>query len=369
MGRASLAERAESEPLPLEELRAFADIFARIKRDYVEPVADKTLLGHAMRGMVAGLDPHSAYLTPEALETLDAASRGEFGGLGLEVEVADGFVKVITPLDATPAAGAGIKPGDVILRLDGKPLAGITLSEVVKRLRGEPGTAVTLTIRRAVAPGPFEITLARALIKVASVKHRILETGYGYLRVRHFHSGTGEALYDAVSELEETNGDPLAGLVLDLRNNPGGVLAAAVAVADAFLDSGMIVYTEGRVAHAQRKFHARPLDVLEGAPLVVLVNGATASAAEIVAGALKDHRRAIILGSRTFGKGSVQTILPLPDGSALKLTTARYITPSGTAIQAAGIVPDRVLDDVRVTGLKRPARRRRSWSLSYTVSC
>jgi len=354
LGQGVLAERDETtEALPLEELRAFTEIFAKIKRDYVEPIDDETLLENAIRGMLAGLDPHSAYLVPEDYKDLQAGTSGEFGGLGIEVGMEDGFVKVIAPIDDTPAERAGVQAGDLIVRLDDTPVKGMSLSDAVKVMRGKPGTKITLTILREGEEKPVKVTITRDIIKVASVKHRMLEPGYGYIRVTQFQSRTGEDLEEAVDALMEENGGRLKGAVLDLRNNPGGVLSAAVAVSDAFLEKGIIVYTEGRLEDAKLRFNAKPKDILDGAPLVVLVNSGSASASEIVAGALQDHKRAIVIGAKTFGKGSVQTILPMENGSALKLTTARYFTPSGTSIQATGIVPDITLDDVEVSSVTR----------------
>lgn len=352
LGQGVLAER-ENRPqgLPLEELRTFTEIFAKIKRDYVEPVEDKVLLENAIRGMLSGLDPHSAYLVPDDYKDLQAGTSGEFGGLGIEVGMEDGFVKVISPIDDTPAQRAGIQAGDLIVRLDDVPVKGMSLGEAVKIMRGKPGTKITLTVLREGEQKPLKITITRDVIKVASVKSRMLDPGYGYVRISQFQSRTGEDLEKAVDDLRRENGAPLKGAVLDLRNNPGGVLSAAVAVSDAFLTKGIIVYTEGRLEDAQLKFNAKPKDLLDGAPLVVLVNGGSASASEIVAGALQDHKRAIVMGTQTFGKGSVQTILPMENGSALKLTTARYFTPRGTSIQAAGITPDIVLDNLKVASV------------------
>jgi C-terminal peptidase (prc) len=341
VGHGVLAERAgQQSTLPLEELRAFTDVFGRIQNDYVEAVDEKTLLESAIRGMLAGLDPHSAYLNEEELKELQIGTTGEFGGLGIEVSMEDGFVKVVSPIDDTPAQRAGVKPGDLIIRLDDTPVKGLTLNDAVKLMRGKPGTDIMLTIVREGEEKPLKVTITRAVIKVRSVKQQILDDGFGYLRITQFQANTGESLKEAVEKLKEENKGQLKGLVLDLRNNPGGVLNAAVAVSDAFLEKGLVVYTEGRVEDARLKFNATPNDMLKGAPMVVLVNGGSASASEIVAGALQDHKRAIIMGEKTFGKGSVQTILPLKNGSALKLTTARYYTPSGRSIQAEGIAPD-----------------------------
>ncbi len=334
--------------VPLKELRTFTQVFAKIKSDYVEPVEDKTLIENAIQGMVSGLDPHSAYLDPDAYRELQVGTSGEFGGLGIEVTMEGGFVKVVAPIDDTPAQRAGIKAGDLIIRIDDTPVKGMTLMEAVKRMRGKPGTKITLTIVREGEEKPLKITLTRAVIHVKSVKHKMLEPGFGYVRITQFQSHTGENLRKAIGELRRESDGGLKGVVLDLRNNPGGVLNEAVAVADAFLTKGLIVYTKGRVEEAKLEFKATPPDILKGAPMVVLVNGGSASASEIVAGALQDHRRAIVAGTRTFGKGSVQTIFPMSNGGALKLTTALYYTPSGRSIQAEGIEPDIVIPPVKV---------------------
>ena len=326
--------------LPLDELRTFAEVFGRIKSDYVEGVDDKELLESAIRGMLSGLDPHSSYLDSEAYRELQVGTSGEFGGLGIEVGMEDGFVKVIAPIDDTPAQRAGLEAGDLIIRIDEKPVKGMSLNDAVNIMRGKPGTRIVLTILRSGADRPFKVDLVRDIIHVASVKKRILEPGYGYVRISHFQSRTTEDLLSALNELEGKDDGGLKGLVLDLRNNPGGVLNSAVAVSDAFLVGGIIVYTKGRVEDSELQFKAGPDDVLKGAPIVVLVNGGSASASEIVAGALQDHKRAIIMGSPTFGKGSVQTIVPIDNSTGLKLTTARYYTPSGRSIQAQGIEPD-----------------------------
>jgi carboxyl-terminal processing protease len=349
LGEGVLAGKNDTETLPLEDLRTFTEIFAKIKNDYVEPIEDKALLENAIRGMLAGLDPHSAYLVPEDYKELQAGTSGEFGGLGIEVGMEDGFVKVISPIDDTPADRAGVKAGDLIIRLDDTPVKGMALSDAVKIMRGKPGTDIVLTIVRDGEDKPLSITITRDVIRVTSVKSRMLDPGYGYVRISQFQSRTGDNLREALEKLEEESGGPLKGLVLDLRNNPGGVLSAAVSVSDAFIKDGIIVYTEGRLDDAKLKFNAKPTDILNGAPMVVLVNGGSASASEIVAGALQDHQRAIIMGGKTFGKGSVQTILPMDNGSALKLTTAKYYTPSGTSIQATGISPDIELENLKIT--------------------
>ena len=351
IGHGVLAQKPEpAQALPLEELRAFTDVFTRIKRDYVEPVDDKTLLEHAIRGMLAGLDPHSSYLDDDAYKDLQTSTSGEFGGLGIEVGMEDGFVKVIAPIDDTPAFRAGVKAGDLIIRLDETPVKGLSLNDAVKLMRGKPGSEITLTIVREKEEKPLRISLKRDIIQVKSVKSRSLEKGYGYVRITQFQSHTGEDIVSAVEALiKENNKENLYGMVLDLRNNPGGVLNAAVSVSDAFLEKGLIVYTEGRIEDSKLQFKATPRDVLNGAPMVVLINGGSASASEIVAGALQDHKRAVIMGTQSFGKGSVQTILPLPSNtSAIKLTTARYYTPSGRSIQADGIKPDIPLEQLKL---------------------
>lgn len=352
IGQGVFADRQQSDvKLPLEELRSFSDVFSRIKNDYVEPVEDKELLESAIRGMLAGLDPHSSYLDQDQFKELQVGTTGEFGGLGIEVGMEDGFVKVIAPIDDTPAQAAGVQAGDLVIRLDDTPVKGLSLSEAVKIMRGKPGTDITLTIVREGEEKPLKITITRAVIKVKSVKSRMLEEGFGYVRVSQFQAKTADNLIAAIEKLEKKEG-PMKGMVLDLRNNPGGVLNGAVAVSDAFLEKGLIVYTEGRVPDSRLRFNATPDDVLHGAPLVVLVNQGSASASEIVAGALQDHRRAIVVGTQTFGKGSVQTIVPLNNKTAVKLTTARYYTPSGRSIQAEGIVPDIELENVRLAAVE-----------------
>jgi len=358
LGEGVLAGKNETETLPLEDLRTFTEIFAKIKNDYVEPIEDKALLENAIRGMLAGLDPHSAYLVPEDYRELQAGTSGEFGGLGIEVGMEDGFVKVISPIDDTPADRAGVEAGDLVIRLDDTPVKGMALSDAVKIMRGKPGTDIVLTIVRDGEDAPLKITITRDVIRVTSVKSRMLDPGYGYVRISQFQSRTGDNLQEALAKLEDTAGGPLKGLILDLRNNPGGVLSAAVSVSDAFLKDGIIVYTEGRLDDAKLKFNAKPTDILDGAPMVVLVNGGSASASEIVAGALQDHQRAIIMGQKTFGKGSVQTILPMDNGSALKLTTAKYYTPSGVSIQAKGISPDIELENLTLANADTPVTTR-----------
>jgi len=351
-----------SSPLPIEELRAFTEVFGRVKSDYVEPVDDKKLITAAINGMLTGLDPHSAYLDQDAFKELQVGTQGEFGGLGIEVGMEDGFVKVVSPIDDSPAFRAGIKPGDLIVKLDEMSVKGMTLNEAVKRMRGKPNTKITLTIVRKGEQNPVIVTLTRAIIKIRSVKYKLLEPDYAYFRVTQFQEHTGETLAKAITHLFEQNDEPMKGIVLDLRNDPGGLLNGAVAVSSAFLPKGsLVVYTDGRTEDSKMHLKAIPEDYVRGrskhdylaklpaqiktVPMVVLVNGGSASASEIVAGALQDHKRAIIMGQQTFGKGSVQTILPLGNNTAIKLTTARYFTPSGRSIQAKGITPDIPLDD------------------------
>jgi len=350
-GNAEIATDAEA--LPYEDLRTFTEIFGRIKRDYVEPVSDKKLLEDAVRGMLSGLDPHSAYLVAEEYQELKEGTTGQFGGLGIEVTMENGFIKVVSPIDDTPAQKAGIKTGDLIIKIDDQPVKGMSLTDAVKKMRGEPGSKIVLTIVREGEEAPLKFTLARDIIKVKSVKSRLLEKGYGYVRISSFQSGTGDALKAALAALKKENGGNLKGLVLDLRNNPGGVLNAAVEVSDAFLKSGLIVYTEGRIENSEMRFNAAPDDLIDGAPIVVLINAGSASASEIVAGALQDQKRAVIMGEKSFGKGSVQTILPTSNGAAVKLTTARYYTPSGRSIQAEGIEPDIPLARVKLETLDK----------------
>ncbi len=354
IGQGVLAERdnAKLTPLPLDDLRTFTEVFGKIKSDYVETTDDSDLLENAIRGMLTGLDPHSTYLDPEAYKELRVGTSGKFGGLGIEVGMENGFVKVISPIDDTPAQRAGMQTGDLIIRIDDTPVKGLSLSDAVKLMRGEPGSKILLTVVRESEDKPFKVSITRAVIKVNSVKSRMLDPGFGYVRISQFQSNTGENIINAVSGLKKEYKANLKGLIIDLRNNPGGVLNAAVAVSDAFLEDGLIVYTEGRVNDSEMKFKATPTDIVKGAPIVVLVNGGSASASEIVAGALQDHKRAIIMGTTTFGKGSVQTILPIPNGAALKLTTARYYTPSGRSIQAEGIIPDIKLENVKLTEME-----------------
>lgn len=326
--------------LPIDDLRGFSEVFNMIKRDFVEPIDDKTLLRNAIRGMLGGLDPHSVYLDPESLREINIDSQGEFGGLGLEVTINDGIITVIAPIDNSPAKKAGIQAGDQIVKLDGSPIDGKSLEDVIDLMRGPPGSKVTVTVLRENLESSLDITLKRAIIQLESVQGRLLDDEYGYIQISQFQAGTGSSLRRKIELLIDEIGKPLSGLVLDLRNNPGGTLEGAINVSDLFLTKGVIVSTRGRAPDSTQTFFAKGRDLLRGAPLVVLVNRGSASASEIVAGALQDHGRGLILGARTFGKGSVQTILPMKNGAGLKLTTARYFTPKNRSIQAKGIVPD-----------------------------
>ncbi|MFM9968538.1 MAG: S41 family peptidase [Burkholderiales bacterium] len=346
-------------PLPVDELRTFAEVFGAIKAGYVEPVEDKKLINEAINGMLSGLDPHSSYLDQEAFKELQVGTQGEFGGLGIEVGMEDGFVKVVSPIEDTPAFRAGLKPGDLIIRLDDTPVKGMSLNDAVKRMRGKPKAPIRITIVRKGVENPFEVTLIRDVIRVQSVKSKLVEPGYGWVRVSQFQEHTVETMAKHITALYKDG--PLKGLVLDLRNDPGGLLNGAVGVSAAFLPAkSLVVSTDGRTEDARRKFIASPEDYIRGrgddllrglpagvknVPMVVLVNAGSASASEIVAGALQDHKRATIMGTQTFGKGSVQTIMPLGNSTAIKLTTARYYTPSGRSIQAKGIVPDVIVED------------------------
>ena len=356
----AVADRAARTVLPIEELRAFTEVFGAIKTNYVEPVEDKKLITEAINGMLTGLDPHSAYLDQEAFKELQVGTQGQFGGLGIEVGMEDGFVKVISPIEDTPAFKAGIKPGDLIIKLDEMPVKGMTLTDAVKKMRGKPNTQITLTISRKGETVPVVVTLTRAIIRVQSVKSKTIEPGYVWVRVSQFQEATAENLVKQLDALFRSG--QVKGLVLDLRNDPGGLLHGAVAVSSAFLPAkSLIVSTDGRAEDAKKKFFATPDDYVRGSrgedvlksipsavktvPMVVLVNGGSASASEIVAGALQDHKRATVIGTQTFGKGSVQTIMPLGNNTAIKLTTARYYTPGGRSIQALGITPDLIVED------------------------
>ncbi len=342
------AEEDKKPRTSLQTLRLFAEAYSRIKQNYVESVDDKELIEHAIRGMLEGLDPHSDFLMGDDYLDLKESTHGEFGGLGIEVGTENGFIKVIAPMDDTPAQKAGVKAGDLIIRLDEKPVKGMSLSAAVKLMRGKPGTELMLTILREGEEQPLQIKVVRDIIHVVSVKSRLLEEKFGYIRISNFQIATARNLLEKIEKLQQQADGSLKGLILDLRNNPGGVLTAAVAVSDAFLDHGLIVYTEGRTADSKITYSATANDILDGAPIVVLVNEGSASASEIVAGALQDHRRAVLIGQQTFGKGSVQTVVPVMDGAAIKLTTARYYTPQGRSIQAEGIKPDIELAPVSI---------------------
>ncbi|SDT22176.1 carboxyl-terminal processing protease [Halopseudomonas xinjiangensis] len=339
-------EQAAPAPLPLDELRTFAEVMERIRSAYVEPVDDVTLLNNAIRGMLEGLDPHSDYLDPEDFKGLQDSTSGQFGGLGIEIGLEEGLLRVIAPIDDTPAARAGIQPGDLIMMIDDQPVKGMSLVEAVEKMRGPAGSSVTLTIVRE-GDKPFEVELERAIVKVKSVRTETLDPGYAYLRISQFQTNTGDEVRRSLQRLTSEN--DLKGIVLDLRNNPGGVLQAAVEVTDSFIDEGLIVYTKGRLPNSEMRFSATSNAPAGDVPLVVLINGGSASASEIVAGALQDHGRAIIMGTDSFGKGSVQTVLPLNNDRALKLTTALYYTPDGRSIQAQGIVPDIRVERAKVT--------------------
>ncbi|MEO3428164.1 S41 family peptidase [Pelagibius sp. CAU 1746] len=339
------------------QLKLFSDVFERVRADYVEEVTDQQLIEYAIQGMLSTLDPHSSYLNAESFGDMRVQTKGEFGGLGIEVTMENGFVKVVSPIDDTPAFRAGVKPGDFITHLDGEPILGLTLNEAVEKMRGPVNTDLTVTIRRE-SQEPFDLTITRDVIKIQSVRNRI-EDNVGYIRVTTFNQQTMPGLEKAFTEIKAEAGGDLRGYIVDLRNNPGGLLDQAVEVSDAFIEQGEIVSTRGRVAEDSQRFNATPGDLADGLPVVVLINGGSASASEIVAGALQDHRRAIVMGTRSFGKGSVQTIIPLGLNGAMRLTTARYFTPSGRSIQALGIDPDILVEQATVEQAEaaRPGRR------------
>lgn len=341
-------------PLPLDELRKFTDIFGKIKQDYVEEIDDATLLKYAIRGMLSGLDPHSSYLEPSAFSDLRENTSGSFGGLGIEIGMENGFVKVIAPIDDTPAQKGGIESGDLIIKLDEQLVKGMSLNQAVDTMRGEIGTKITLTIVRSGVRDPIEIDLIRDTIKVTSVKTLPLDDRYGYIRITQFQAQTGDDFAEGLKELN-TQIESLSGLIIDLRNNPGGVLQASVEVADQLLNDGLIVYTQGRSSIAELSFSATPGDSTNGMPIIVLIDGGSASASEILAGALQDHNRAVIMGTQSFGKGSVQNVLALDETHGLKLTTARYYTPNGRSIQAQGISPDIEVNRAKLSDEKQGA--------------
>jgi len=344
------------------QLNLFGDVFERVRADYVEEVSDNKLIEAAINGMLSSLDPHSSYLNAQRFEDMQVQTKGEFGGLGIEVTMENGLVKVVSPIDDTPAFRAGLQAGDYITRLDGEQVMGLTLSEAVERMRGPVGSDISLTIRRKGVEAPIEVKITRAVIKIRSVRGRVEEDA-AYLRITSFTEQTDRELKRTFEKVSDELGDRMTGVIIDLRNNPGGLLDQAVAVSDAFLDKGEIVSTRGRRPDSIQRFNARPGDLAQGRPIIVIINGGSASASEIVAGALQDHRRALILGTRSFGKGSVQTIIPLSGHGAIRLTTARYYTPSGRSIQAKGIEPDIVVERARIEKADEQAQTRNEASL------
>ena len=352
-------ESALASRLPLRELRLFTQVFEQIRLGYVEEVADTQLLENAIAGLLLELDPHSAYLNQEDYGDLQEHTTGKYGGLGLRVGGKNGVIKVIAPIDDTPAANAGIEAGDLIIEMNDAPVRGMGVQKAIDKMRGEKGTKIKLTVYREGEEGPLEFTLVRDTIRASAVRSRVLEPGYAYVRVSHFQENSGADFITAIEKLKSDSiKDPLKGLVLDLRNNPGGLVPASVEMAGALLEGGTVVYTEGRLPSANRILEAKPGDLLEGLPIVVLINGGSASASEIVAGALQDRKRAAIIGTQSFGKGSVQTVIPLGDGRAVKLTTARYFTPNGRSIQAEGIVPDLIVNraEIKPYALRKTTR-------------
>jgi len=357
------ADKTKSTNLPIDELRTFAEVFGKIKSDYVEPVEDKKLINEALNGMLSGLDPHSTFLDKDSFKDLEQGTSGEFGGLGIEVGMEDGFVLVISPIEDTPAYNAGLKSGDLIMKLDSTAVKGLTLNEAVKLMRGKPGSSIILQVFRKGINNPFDLKITRAQIKTKSVKAKLVEPNYAYIRVTQFQERTGEDLAIALKKLRAENKFAFNGIILDIRNNPGGLLNSSVAVSAAFLKEGdLVVYTEGRAPDSKMNLTTSPENFVKNdpdknnflkdlpvdikdTPMVVLINNGSASASEIVAGALQDHKRALIVGTRSFGKGSVQSILPMMNGTAIKLTTARYFTPNGRSIQAKGIEPDIIVED------------------------
>ena len=361
-GVATVTAQSSNSSDTYRQLNLFGDVFERVRAEYVEPVTDEQLIESAINGMLTSLDPHSSYLNKKSFQDMQVQTRGEFGGLGIEVTMENGLVKVVSPIDDTPAFRAGLQPGDLIVQLNGEAVMGLSLNEAVEKMRGPVGSELKVTVRRGEAGEPFTVSLTRAVIKVQSVRYRT-EGDIGYIRITSFNEQTQSGLEKAISSIQQQLGDKLKGFVLDLRNNPGGLLDQAVSVSDTFLDKGEIVSTRGRRAEEGTRFNAKPGDLIKGLPMVVLVNGGSASASEIVAGALQDHKRAIIMGTQSFGKGSVQTIIPLPGHGAMRLTTARYYTPSGRSIQQLGITPDIEVHVAKVEDLDKNVVRRREADL------
>ena len=351
------AEKVKNSTDVYRLLNLFGDVFERVRSDYVEAPTDEELIEAAITGMLTSLDPHSSYMNLKNYKEMQVNTRGAFGGLGIQVSMDKGVVKVISPIDDTPAYRAGIEAGDYITHLDGKMVQGMTLQDAVEKMRGKVGADIKLTIRRKGTPDPFDVTVTRAVIKITSIRSR-LEGKIGYVRITSFTEQSNSGLKKAVDKFDKELGDDLLGIVLDLRNNPGGLLDQAIAVSDSFLERGEIVSTRSRNAEDTSRFSARPGDLAKGKPVVVLINGGSASASEIVAGALQDHKRAVILGTQSFGKGSVQTIMPLPSHGAMRLTTARYFTPSGRSIQGEGVTPDILVEPAKIETIGRKAQRR-----------
>jgi len=357
LGIASAAWAANSDTY--RQLNLFGDVFERVRSEFVEEVTDEELIRAAVEGMLQTLDPHSSYMPPRDFKDMQVQTRGEFAGLGMEVTMENGLVKVVSPIDDTPASRAGILSGDMISHIDGEQVLGLTLSEAVERMRGPIDSEITITVLRESEPAPFDVHLVRNVVKIRSVRWR-REDDVGYVRITSFTEQTQDGLREGIAKLRHEIGDRMKGLVLDLRNNPGGLLDQAISVSDSFLDQGEIVSTRGRRSDSAQRYNAELGDLTDGLPMVVLINSGSASASEIVAGALQDHRRAVVLGTRSFGKGSVQTIIPLPGNGAMRLTTARYYTPSGRSIQATGIEPDITVERTLLEAVEDSDQRRES---------
>lgn len=357
VGATLAAEEKKNDNNTYQLLNLFGDVFERVRAEYVEKPTDEELIESAITGMLTALDPHSSYMTAKNFRDMQVNTRGEFGGLGIQVTMERGFVKVISPIDDTPAFRAGVEAGDFVTHLDGEAVQGLALSEAVDKMRGKVGTDIKLTIRRKGVADAFDVTITRAVIKITSVRSRN-ESKVGYLRITSFNEQTEKGVKKSLAKFHKEIGEDLEGIVLDLRNNPGGLLDQAIAVSDAFLSKGEIVSTRSRDAEDTQRYNAKTGDLAEGKPIIVLINGGSASASEIVAGALQDHHRAIILGTKSFGKGSVQTIMPLPGHGAMRLTTAKYYTPSGRSIQAKGIDPDIVVEQARIETIEPKSSRR-----------